>query len=224
LEFRKGIPVFLAIVASVWVLVPLFSDAPTLGIGARLLIEATLIYAFWRLSRSRPLLVFVISLAVLNEVSEAVAATRPEFWVVVANLAMDFLFVGTIAGFLAVRGWQTHRVNAVTLFAAVAVYFLVGYFWATSYAIVEYVEPGSFQNACALERCVPDQGRFPRLTYFSFVTMTTLGYGDIVPLTGVAQGLTTLTAVVGQLYLALLIGRLVGDYLANRREQQEPKG
>ena len=50
--------------------------------------------------------------------------------------------------------------------------------------------------------------------YYSFVTMTTLGYGDIVPVSSAARGLATLQAVVGQLYLAVLVARLVGLYVA----------
>jgi len=55
----------------------------------------------------------------------------------------------------------------------------------------------------------------PTSVYFSFVTLATLGYGDIVPLTPTARGLAVSEAIVGQLYLAVLVARLVGSRRAN---------
>ena len=60
----------------------------------------------------------------------------------------------------------------------------------------------------------PGLARFPRLDYFSFVTMTTLGYSDITPQTRAAEGVATMAAVSGQLFLAVLIGKIVGMYVA----------
>ena len=57
-----------------------------------------------------------------------------------------------------------------------------------------------------------------QLTYFSFVTLTTLGYGDILPLTPIATSLAYLEAVIGQLYIAILIAGLVGTHLSQRAE------
>ena len=66
--------------------------------------------------------------------------------------------------------------------------------------------------------CRPEIARFPKLTYFSFVTMTTLGYGDVVPLTRAAEGVAAMAAVSGQLFVAMVIGRLVSLYMAKRSE------
>jgi hypothetical protein len=87
--------------------------------------------------------------------------------------------------------------------------------WAHVFSIVENVSPGSFAdnsieaNAAAGPEPMRDQA--DRFTYFSFVTLTTLGYGDITPLSRSARNLTALEAIFGQLYLAVLIARLVGQ-------------
>ena len=65
------------------------------------------------------------------------------------------------------------------------------------------------------------------LSYFSFVTLTTLGYGDIVPISGPAKTASTLEAIVGQLYIALLVARLVGLHaaqsMANKNNRKRPR-
>ena len=59
-----------------------------------------------------------------------------------------------------------------------------------------------------------DEARFGASVYFSFVTLTTLGYGDILPLTDRARSLAYLEAVIGQIYLAVLVGKLVGMFVS----------
>ncbi|MEM7794527.1 MAG: potassium channel family protein, partial [Cyanobacteria bacterium P01_C01_bin.118] len=63
-------------------------------------------------------------------------------------------------------------------------------------------------------------GSYLRSIHFSFTTLTTLGYGDIVPLSEIAQVLTNLEAIVGQMYSSVLIAILIGSYLAQRSNQQ----
>ena len=81
--------------------------------------------------------------------------------------------------------------------------------WAFVYSVLESIQPGSF----TIGEGQIDVGR--RLyIYYSFVTITTLGYGDITPTTDLANSFSFLEAVTGQLYLAILIARLVGIQIA----------
>jgi hypothetical protein len=119
--------------------------------------------------------------------------------------------------------WKQERVGAGSLIGAVAVYFLIGYLWATVFSLIEFGSPGSFAGICdprpdGTVDCWPEIARFPQLIYFSFVTMTTLGYGDVVPLTRPAEGVAAMAAVSGQLFLAMVIGRLVSLYMGKRSE------
>ena len=88
------------------------------------------------------------------------------------------------------------------------------------FALLEHLKPGSlyFPEAWA---AAPDRLETARYVYFSFVTLATLGYGDIVPRTVDASGLVVAEAVVGQLYLAVLVARLVGLHLAGRHARDE---
>jgi hypothetical protein len=92
---------------------------------------------------------------------------------------------------------------------AIAVYLLFGIGWAHAYAIVGSIIPGSFT--------IPERDlQLPsEWFYYSFVTLTTVGFGDIVPVHRVARALTVGEVLTGQLYLAVLIGRLVGMQISS---------
>ncbi len=100
------------------------------------------------------------------------------------------------------------------IYAALVIYLLMGMMWAYVYAILGHFEPGSFK--------FPDSGikGDMRYIYFSFVTLTTLGYGDITPLTSKAASMTLMEAVIGQLYLVVQVAWLVGMYTSRSFEKR----
>ena len=106
----------------------------------------------------------------------------------------------------------SQQVNREVLFAAIVSYLLIAIIWAFAYGTLELIHPGSFKvaNADAVGR-----DGFS-LFYFSFVTITTLGYGDITPLTAKAASLSMLEAIIGQIYLVVLVAWLVGMYVSRK--------
>ena len=102
------------------------------------------------------------------------------------------------------------RVTLDKLFGAITVYFLLGILWALLYHMPELFQPGSLIYMGGEE--IKDN--YPVLQYFSFTTLCTLGYGDIIPGTKLTMVLSNLEAIVGSLYLAILVARLVGLYTA----------
>ncbi len=102
-----------------------------------------------------------------------------------------------------------HEVTINVIYASIVVYLLIAIMWMFVYLVLESIHPGSF----AIGNSQIDVGR--RLyIYYSFVTITTLGYGDITPTTDLANSFSFLEAVTGQLYIAILIARLVGMHIA----------
>jgi ion channel len=99
------------------------------------------------------------------------------------------------------------EVDTEHISAALCVYFLVGLGFGAFFASLDFVEPGSLTGARAAGALT-----LPDSVYFSFVTLATLGYGDIVPASLGARSLAVLEAVFGQLYLAVLVARLVSIY------------
>jgi len=98
------------------------------------------------------------------------------------------------------------------LVGAVCVYLLLGVIWALSYSVLELAAPGSFSGFEAWG----DRGWDSEWLYLSFVTMTTLGYGDLLPISATARAIAYLQAVFGQFYIAILVAGLVGAYIARR--------
>jgi len=112
----------------------------------------------------------------------------------------------TVIGLFAAAGalrfaMRATVVDAEHLFAALSAYLMAGVFFGLFYWALEQIAPGSFAAPS-------DFSRMSGL-YFSFVTLATLGYGDIVPRTDVARGLAIIEAVGGQLFLVVLVARLV---------------
>ncbi len=108
------------------------------------------------------------------------------------------------------------RVTGETIWAAINVYVLLGLMFAFLYTAVLAVEPMAFSGGILEDSANPIA---QSMIYYSFVTMTTLGYGDITPEIQVAATLAYVQALVGQLYVAILIARLVSLYNLSDKEQ-----
>ena len=100
-------------------------------------------------------------------------------------------------------------VTADAISGALCGYLLIGLAFGHGYCLLEVMSPGMFTGVAELD---PDQQHF-LLTYFSFITLTTVGYGDITPTGGPARSVSMVEAVLGQFYLAVLIAGLVGKWL-----------
>ena len=105
---------------------------------------------------------------------------------------------------------QAPHVDAEVLSAGIVVYLMLGLLWSLSYMLLAQITPASFLFALA-DRPHDRMDGFNAF-YFSFSTLTTLGFGDITPVTRVARTLAVMETVTGTLYLAILISRLVGRY------------
>ena len=108
------------------------------------------------------------------------------------------------------------QVTAELIYGSINVYLLVGISFAFTHAVVEFIQPGSISGLESLS--MGDDSIMPYV-YYSFVTMTTLGYGDLSPVTGPAASLAYIQAVFGQLYIAILVARLMGLYIAHETNQ-----
>jgi hypothetical protein len=145
-----------------------------------------------------------------------IAITMITDTVIASNvLAMYQLFMTFL--FLALTTWQawsqvmfTGRVDQNKIVGAVCIYLLIGLLWAFAYLIVEAFLPGSFKG---LEGELW-QKNTDNLVYYSIVTLTTLGYGDITPEGPIAQFLAYMEAVIGVFYMAVLVASLIGIRLA----------
>jgi hypothetical protein len=102
-----------------------------------------------------------------------------------------------------------HRIRG-----AIAAYLLFGITWSVLYGLLDQILPGAFSNSAA--GAMYSANRQATITYFSFVTLTTLGYGDITPTHDVTRMFAVMEALTGQLYPATLLARLVSLEVSHR--------
>jgi amino acid transporter len=124
--------------------------------------------------------------------------------VLATSRAFEIAFILFVT-WVILRYIMTEReVTTDTVYGAVCAYILIGLVFAIAYGLLEMFEPGSFRGITTTD---------PQLnwdfTYFSLVTMTTLGYGDITPVHELARSMATLQAITGQFYVAVLVARIV---------------
>jgi voltage-gated potassium channel Kch len=129
-----------------------------------------------------------------------------------ADEVLAVLFLLFVTSVLAWTILSSSRVTADTLAGAVAAYLLIGITFGLMYMLVAHLAPGSFRDTIEPGKQLPPT----EYTFFSFMTLTTVGYGDIVPWMPQARALAVLEAVIGIMYPALLIGRLVGLHVGKR--------
>ncbi|MEM9167983.1 MAG: potassium channel family protein [Planctomycetota bacterium] len=136
----------------------------------------------------------------------------PDEQIVQAAADVALVAVGTLVLIKAVqRMLHTSVVTPALISAAVTVYLLAGVIWTIGFHALETLHPESFVVS---GRAAPINAG--ELSYFSFVTLTTLGYGDVSPATPIARSMATLEAVFGQVFLVVLLGRLVSLHIAQR--------
>lgn len=109
------------------------------------------------------------------------------------------------------------RITIHTISGAIVVYLLIGLLWAFMFYLAEGQFPGSFSITQELN---PNQdvssALFADLTYFSLITLTSTGYGDISPIADWSRTLAALEAILGQIFLAVLVAWLVGKFLSHQ--------
>jgi hypothetical protein len=113
----------------------------------------------------------------------------------------------------------TRRVSLDMIFGAVVAYLLIGVGFAMFYTMLLTLDPQAFKLADPV-KLGNDAALMPRMVYFSFVTIATLGYGDITPQTPFLQILAAFEAVIGQFYIAVVIAWLVSRYVMEPNPQQ----
>lgn len=129
--------------------------------------------------------------------------------------AIIFFVVGTIDSvyqvFMVRKGVDFNKI-----LGAICIYIFLALIWTIFYQLLETLIPGSFNGLSAGLKHI----HFNDLVYYSFVTITTLGYGDITPATPFAKALVIIEVIVGVFYIAILVAALVGDFMTTRAQSK----
>lgn len=137
-----------------------------------------------------------------------------------AHNVVALIYCGALAGYVLSEVFRATEVRRHQIEGALAAYLLIGLAWSFAYNFVYLLRPDSFSFANPL--LAQDAESAGRFLYFSFVTLTTIGYGDITPTIATTEMMSVLEALVGQLFPAILLARLVSMELHHRlmREQR----
>jgi hypothetical protein len=130
------------------------------------------------------------------------------------------IYFGLLVFSFATQILRSPRITLSVLHATLCLYLVIGLFWGTLYALLYELSPASYSGAL-LEKSAMAANHLITFNYFSLVTLTTLGYGDITPQTPGAGALCQLEAVVGQFYTAVVIAWLVGNFIRDRQDDSQ---
>jgi len=198
-------------------LVPVLDELGYGGMIFTIFVSIILLSAVYAVSQSRGQFFLALILAgpafVLRWINNFLGS--PWLELVADVFSVSFLLL--VAMLILTHVLRDEEVSREKIFGALSVYLMLGVIWAFLFLVVDFLVPGSFRYG--QEQVLTEA----QMVYYSFVTLTTLGYGDIVPVSPTARSLATLEALTGQLYLTVLVARLVGLHIthASRRRSAE---
>jgi hypothetical protein len=183
-----------------------------------------LLVAGWACSARRREFVGIAIVIAAILVCTWVGYFHPTRATLIAKPAVAAVFCFLVLVITARRVFAGGAVTPDTIAGGVAVYLLAGFAFACMFAMADLIHPGSLRLGPGFT--VPGtqpvaSGHVLPFIYYSFVTLLTVGYGDVTAGTSETRILAVLEALVGQLYLAVLIGRLVGAYVSVRHGRKE---
>jgi Ion channel len=161
----------------------------------------------------RGILVLALVLLVAMLALRFLARGFPVRWTETVASAVSVVVLSVLVALIVAQVFRNGPTARDRIFGAVAAYLLLGLNWAEAYRLVDVLVPGSFHGLV----WAPGGHNLSSFVYFSLSTLTTAGYGDIVPLTLPARSLANMESLAGQLFPAILIARLVSMSLASQR-------
>ena len=113
---------------------------------------------------------------------------------------------------------RTSEVNVRVIIEALNCYLLIGFIFSLLVTFVMLADPDAYNFSWVFSTNIDDVSHISEILYYTFVTFTTLGYGDVVPQTPVARSLAILISVTGQIYIAIIIAMLVGKFASTQNK------
>jgi hypothetical protein len=201
-----------------------FVRTEVVGVGViDVLCTAIFAATIYAVSRRRRDLIIAVALAVPGLTANWVTYLVPSVRLAMLGHACYAAFFLMTAAIILTAVFRSRRTTLDTIMGAVCVYFLMGMIWAYVFCFLELLHPGSFTSTTghiAIQAGGPGLSDESDLIYFSFCTLTTLGYGDIVAVARPGRSMASLEAVIGQLYLAVLLTRLVALHILHTEQDK----
>lgn len=196
--------------------VPIIYDFKLISLPVSRIVGITCLLAIgiWSMRGAGRLFSIGMAIAIIGIILNLWSVARADDTLHIYSMMVIFAFL-LLASYSAMRQVAIgNDISPNRIVGAICIYLLLGVMWSIAYAVTEHLQPGSFRG---LAEGVSASGSRDWV-YYSFVTLTTLGYGDITPLTQTARSLSLVEAIVGQFYIAVLVAGLVSAYISAKQE------
>jgi len=206
--------VLIGLIMGLLVLVPILNRFIAVRMVLDLFLTAISISMVYTISSKKSHVIVGLLLAIVMLSSLWFQYFQQNNTVAAIGMIAGVFFIGLVIADLLAFMLRSDEVTREVIYAAILSYLLAALMWAFFYTFLELIDPASFN--------IPhSEGRSVLLVfqYYSFVTITTLGYGDITPVTELAKTFSALEAVVGQLYLVIIVAWLVGTYKSDQNRK-----
>lgn len=178
-------------------------------LGQSLVIALTIIsmsIAVWSLRSSRSIFNTALGLVIFTLLTTVTIALLDKAELEFIHLLSMLVFFLLTLKLAAQQALFSGKITTNSLIGSICIFLLLGLIWVILYQLLAEFFPGSFSGLTANAW----QDNFPDFIYFSFVTLTTLGFGDLLPLTPLARFLAYMEAIIGVFYMAIVVSSLVG--------------
>ncbi|MGD8882903.1 MAG: ion channel [Desulfobacterales bacterium] len=165
--------------------------------------------SFYALTADRNRAIIILFIAAPFVILDGMSMFFTNRYLMIAAISFGTILYIYIIVLLVINLLSYRVVTADLIYCAISTYFLIGVMWAGIYIVLEGISPGSFSGI----------SETADLLYFSFVTLTTVGFGDITPQSILGKRLAVFEAAMGGIYLAVIIAMIVGRYMTMQAEQ-----
>ncbi|MEM6471831.1 MAG: potassium channel family protein [Planctomycetota bacterium] len=212
LRFRDSHLGLFVCLSSIFLVYPHFVQTAYAKAGLDCLISLSIVFSLYRRGRSQRIFRSAyVAIGVIATIATCVSSFTPAVKPFLPSLYTVFFALSVLIHFRDLL--SEGHVNGDTLLGAACTYILIGMLFASANVILLQLDPECFNLA--------EDGGEPiyQLTYFSIITLTTVGYGDLVPLSNATRMLAAFEAVIGQVFVAVVVGLLVGKHIALRSDK-----
>ncbi len=165
--------------------------------------------SYYSLVREKNRAIIILFLTAPFVILYSIAFLYTNFYLQIAAYGIGVILYLYIIVLLVIKLLSYRVVTANLIYCAIANYLMIGLVWAGIYNVLEGIFPGTFSGIT----------QYGDLTYFSFVTLTTLGFGDIAPQSILGKNFVVLEAAIGDIYIAVIVAIIVGRYIVMQVER-----
>ncbi len=218
LFFRNRFCILFVLLLCVILIPSYFEDSVWIGKFWRGLFTLVLFWALYSVAGSQRILILAVIVLIPTAASTWLAEPGQQKYLAYVDNATNIVYFTLICYYLGRYIIATPRVTAEVIYAAMCLYIMIAVLWAAIYTNIELYYGGAFTfNGLQMAEAGITQGNlFIQMIYYSFVTLSTLGYGDVLPQHDVAQNWAGVEAMIGQFYIAIIMARLVSAYTVNQ--------